>query len=105
MLEPGTKVKIRSTSGIYGGKSGVVQDPNEPTGWSVSPPPTLEENVIVRVWEHPDWEDWEPDETNDYYYREDELDVIPGAEATGSSDDETPSPSVLRAGEGDSGSA
>lgn len=73
MLEPGTKVKIRDSSIVrfLWGKSGVVVAPKEDESY-----PDSSSTIIVRVNENPDWEDWEPSEDNEYYFREDELEIV-----------------------------
>jgi hypothetical protein len=102
MLEPGTKVKIKSTPhGGFAGLEGVVVEPPP----EESAPGHQGWTTLVRINEHPDWEDWEPSSDNDYWFSEEELDVVGGAEAQGPSDDEARSTSVLLPGEGGSGTA
>jgi hypothetical protein len=93
MLEPGTKVKIHHNHFVtsWRGLDGVVIELTEQDD-----PPDLQHTILVRVWEYPGWEDWEPDEMNDYWFSEGELEVgedgVRGAEAEGSSDDEASVP-------------
>jgi hypothetical protein len=72
MLEPGTKVKIHHNHFVrdWRDANGVVIEPTEQDD-----PPDLQHDILVRVWEHPDWEGWEPGELNDYWFSEGELEL------------------------------
>jgi hypothetical protein len=99
MLTPGTKVECIVFP--FEGKFGVVIDPDEPTTFEKATADEPLATIVVRVNEHPDWEDWEPAEDNDYWFKEEELRVIPGAEEEGPSDDEAGVQAIHVEGGGD----